>query len=124
MLCLLKKEPGDDLVRDRIDGAPTGDWDEDGFHLRLSTDEGEYDLRVTDPEVARALLAAVEPLRDWVAEADHHRAAYDRATPEERDAVLHHRTFPIDRALAIHMEVDEALREAADLRRKSDRENA
>ncbi len=69
---------------DSADGA----WDDDGYHLTLSTDEGEGHLRVTDVEAARSLLNAVKDLEAWVREHDYHRAAYDRATPQERAEVL------------------------------------
>lgn len=81
-------EPADP-VRGVLD-EPRGDWDEDGFHLRFSVGEGDHeiDARVYAVATAKELLDAVEPLREWVAEHDRERAAYDRATPEERAAVL------------------------------------
>lgn len=77
----------DDTTRDRVDSV-AGDWDEDGFHLRLSGDDGEYDLRITDVPAARALVEAADTLRDWVAEHDRELAAYEAASPEERRRVL------------------------------------
>lgn len=77
----------DDITSDHVDSVD-GDWDQDGFHLRLSALDGEYDLRITDIEAARALIAAADKLRGWVAEHDRELAAYTAASPEERRRVL------------------------------------
>jgi hypothetical protein len=91
------------------------DCDDDGFHLVVTTDEDESgNARVGDVDAARAdLRAALAVLDDYAAERDRERAAYDRATPEERDAVLG-RSVPRD-------DPWEAARVKADIDRKIDR---
>lgn len=60
--------------------------DEDGYLLHLITDEGEGTVRINNHEVARELLAALEPLREWVNEADRARSSYVRSSYDEDDA--------------------------------------
>lgn len=102
-------------MADRIESA-TGEWDEDGFHFTVTTDENEHRFRVTDTDTARELMRAVAPLQEWVAEEATQRAAYDRASPEERARVL-------QGPVIVGETWDEAWREAADLARKAEREN-
>lgn len=101
-----------------------GEWDEDGFHLRLTTtDDERLDVRVTDTKTARVLLEAMKQLREWVAEYDEHLEAYLVASPEERARVL-------GRALGLDDDDDylpeddarERLAVGADLARKRERE--
>lgn len=101
----------------------TGEWDEDGFHLRAhGSDTGEHHFRVNGTKEARELLAAVEPLREWVAEHDHEYAAYLVASPEERARVLYKAIGSDDPIEAV--DPVELLRERADHDRKARRENA
>lgn len=100
-----------------VDEVLSHGWDEDGWHLRLSTDADEVDLRVGDVESARALVAAADGLREWVADADRERDAYRRATPAERAEVLGH-----DPEEDPGHPDPETIREGADLARKADRE--
>lgn len=101
-------------MSERIDTV-RGDWDEDGLHLFVSTDDDEHDLRITDVETARDLIGIADGLRGWVNEHDRQRAAYDAATPEERAAVLRPESAPEPPG--------EAERAAADTERKRRREN-
>lgn len=93
------------------------DTDENGHTLFLETDEGRRAIRVGFEE-GRELLAALEPIRDWIAEGDRERAAYERATPEEREAVRAGRD-----PIAAVDEYIEREREAADTLRKRIRED-
>ena len=101
--------------------AARGGWDEDGFHLRLVDADGdESDVRIRGLDEARELLRAVEPLREWVAEAANQEAAYLVASPTERARVLG-LALDLDDPDA-YEERAEALREGADLARKAARE--
>jgi hypothetical protein len=60
------------------------DCDEGVTRIVLHTDDESYVFRPSDVEAARQIVAAVDDLREYVAEHDRERAAYDRATPEER----------------------------------------
>lgn len=73
-------------MSEHLDSA-TLDSDEDGFTLALTTDEADYRICV-DLDAGRQLLVALEPLREWIAEGDRQRVLYDRASPQERAAVL------------------------------------
>lgn len=95
-----------------IEGA-TSEWDEDGFHLHIQTDEEEYDLRIVSVEAAKTFLSAAYRLRSWIADADSERAAYNASSQEERDRVLGMRRY----------DPEEAALEAADNARKRAREN-
>jgi hypothetical protein len=68
----------------------TVDCDEGRFALYARDEYGnEFVAAIDDVDAARAALRAVlEPLDEYAAERDRERAAYDRATPDERDAVL------------------------------------
>lgn len=103
---------------DVIEGA-TSEWDDDGFHLHIDTDEEGYDFRITDVATAKTFLSAAYRLRSWIADADEARAQYDAATPDERDRVLGMRRLDPDERL----DLDEQQRHAADDARKRDREN-
>lgn len=93
------------------------DSDENGFTLILLSDEDERPTRMrVGYEEGRQLLASLAPLREWVAEGDAERRAYDAASTEERDRVLGRAAPTIDEAA-------ELLRHAADLDRKAAREN-
>lgn len=100
--------------RECIDSV-SGEWDEDGFYLRFQTDEGERVFWLTDTATARELMRAVAPLLGWIVDEDRERAAYDRASPEERARVLGRTPAEV--------ELDELQREQADLARKREREN-
>lgn len=105
------------------------DWDERGFTLRLEGDNGVAYGCVTDVESARLLAAvlvdAANALEERVADHDRAQAAYDRASPEEREMVLVHRVM--EDALAADPEPysvrADRLAEWADLKRKALREN-
>lgn len=114
-------------MAERVESFRVGGWDEDGFHLHVSTDDGEHDFRIVDTEVARAFLAAVTPLEleslaDWVAEGDREHAAYMVASPEQRARVLG-QALELDDPDA-YDERAEAMRAGADHARKAERENA
>lgn len=79
------------MIVDTVDGA-RGEWEQDGFRLVVSGQDASYTLRVVDVESAREVVAAADQLRDWVAEHDRERVAYDLATPAERAAVIHGET--------------------------------
>lgn len=96
-----------------------GDWDEDGFHLSIVTDEDDYTFVVRSTETARQVLSAVSRLRPWIEEYERERRAYNAATPEEREAVLNHHG-PVEADLEDAS--IEHLREAADLERKRAKE--
>lgn len=106
------------MNREQIEEA-RGEWDEDGFYLYLVTDEGERLFRLTDTTVARELLRAVAPLLGWVADEDRERAAYDRASPEEREAVIR----PAHLDCGVSRDRIEDMRVRADEQRKREREN-
>jgi DNA repair exonuclease SbcCD ATPase subunit len=112
-------------MAERIEEIRVDGWDEDGFHIRVSTDDDEHDFRVTDTEVARALLAELDAklpaLRSWVDEHDHEFAAYLIASPSERARVLG-RVLDLADPDA-YEERAEALRAAGDDRRKAERES-
>lgn len=65
-----------------------GAGEESGFVLTVGTDEDDYRFLVPDVATARVLLSEVSRLRSWIAEHDRERAAFDRATPEERGYVI------------------------------------
>lgn len=114
----------------------TIDCDEDGFRLVLTGDfvEAFADYLAADPasrdsctvrlrlsqdaalELAGSARGTILP---WSSEHDEAQAAYRRATPAERIAVL----SGVDPVLA-GITSDERLLEAADLSRKADRERA
>lgn len=62
------------------------EWEQDGLWIHLHTDEGVGTIKVTNLEVAKELLAALDPLRDWVLEADRARSSYVRSSYDEDDA--------------------------------------
>lgn len=99
--------------------AVRGDWEDDGYHLQIDTDEATLSVRVTDTAAARELIAAIAPLVAWVAEEAHERRAYDAATPAEREAVLNPEQPP---SWVWAPEVERIL-EKADHDRKAEREN-
>jgi hypothetical protein len=70
-------------------------------------------------DMAEQLLEEVKPIQEWVAEGKRERAAYDRASPGEREAVIRmaHLDCGVDRDRI------EDMREQADLARKREREN-
>lgn len=103
-------------MTERIETA-RGDWDEDGFHLTIVSDEGEREYLVVDTTAARDLLGAAAPLHAWEAEERLERNAYDNATVEERRAVLDPDGMLPTGATA------EQMRERADHDRKAQREN-
>jgi hypothetical protein len=81
------------MVTDEFTGdlmEARGEWDDDGFHLILETDEDRANIRVFSTDIARVLLREVNRLRPWLEEEQRERAAYDGASPEERDHVLRH----------------------------------
>jgi hypothetical protein len=113
------------MASERVESFRVDGWDEDGFHLHVSSDDGEHDFRITDPEAARSFLAAVAPLEleslaDWVAEGDREHAAYMVASPEQRARVLG-RALELDDPDA-YDERAEAIRVAGDHARKAELE--
>jgi hypothetical protein len=106
-------DPEQTTITGDLVGDADGEWDEDGFHLRVETDDYDFNFRIFDIPTARKLVRSIQPLDAWIAEHDREHAAYDAATPEERDAVLG--KFPEGLA--------EIWREHADHQRKQQREN-
>lgn len=103
-----------DLHQGGILERSSGEWDEDGYHVRIVGSDGDLHVRVVGTEEARQLLEVVEGLRDWVAEHDHEYAAYLAASPEDRLRVL---------GLAVFDDAAELLRQQADHARKAAKEN-
>lgn len=115
----------DTTIHGDLVAPPTGDFDEDGFHLHLVTDDEDFNLRIFDIETARAMVKSVEPLKDWINDHDRERAAYDQATPEERDRVLREEEDLVagDAVEWPYRGDGEAAREQADHLRKARKEN-
>lgn len=108
-------------MADRVETI-RGDWDEDGYHLHVSTDDDDHEFRVTSIEAARELLRAADDVRAWVGEHDREFALYSSASQEERAQVLG--LTRLDRPIYPDaISAGERLREQADDRRKADREN-
>lgn len=105
-------------MRERIEDA-RAESEQDGFHIRVVTDEEDYDFLVSDVETARTLLREVSRLRSWIEDHDRERAAYNAATPEERQAVIG--VAHLD--CGVSSDRIDDLRARADDERKREREN-
>ena len=69
--------------------SAVSEWTEGGFYLRFAISDGdEVRVRVTDTDAASQLLAAVEPLRAWVAERDDAHAEWVGAGKPRPDEYL------------------------------------
>lgn len=68
-------------LRGTLDGSG-GEWEEDGFHLTLTTDEGEKATLRVPMEEGRELLAALDPMRDWISTHDRELAAFRARRPD------------------------------------------